>query len=1032
MGMIITDAKTRLDSDGIHAFGLAMPILAGQWAATTPTVGADSFTLVNSSAWRAPFGATVSHFSTGCDYVCDGSGKTLSGNLTVLSLHPQALLRLGRLYANRYGAASDSGLPTRPVPAHFAIRLASAPKLGFGEAIAGAALDSGTASFHDERGLPIDPLAVASAWVDLLTAFSVLVEQGVTVTSAALNGAGWVGSIAGTATGRKLHIVDPHGNPWSAGPGGQTLTIAAAGSKTPVIDAGPHDFPVGATVAPSVAGSLRVGLATSGTLGPSALSVASPASASLTRDFIRVCAVDLNRFLLGNRTSANDGLVDGCDANTASEPAPTVRDGSSVRLVTDGLGALGEINQMLAVALGAGAEAFLASTEIEDGMAFPTDGAATSRWPAAPAGGAAGWNPATVAGIRPSSGQIAVRWARVDANDVIVTIPAGLVPAGAHVRVYPRLFSTAASLWESGTLSRGDGGAVVAPASVDTILYLVDPLGLNAQGLGRPPGAHLHFDLHVLPRPPLPTPPRERIFGGYDILIGDATGAPVVPPGPAANRLGVVPTNRRALASAPIFGTPARAGSLFAYSTPSGNITQSVIDAINALAGETTPPRESPRMPTMGRTDTLAGCCAPITPVPSSGDKLAWHGVLMGGPLTRHSNRELYLRGNPGGPAGKEIHTAGIAAEGALGYDLALAAARRAESLATRLVDYDGQNWTPLADAGTSTLAAAVLQTVAAVCETPELALVPNDQLAAFPDNWAAVQSWIRSFLPLTLNIANGDRLVQEVKREVYAAKFGRRDYQWALRRAIAGARDLVFIESPCFSATSHPDESGAEAWDVVKALRDRLVAQPSLRVIISTPKILNFGKSYASFAKFFYAARSAAVNMLRSAAADRVVALHPMGFPGRPLDIRSSVCIVDDVWCSVGTSAFRRRGFTFDGGCDVTLIDRALVNGRGQAVAAFRRALMAQYLGVSAPLTAADNSDPNWVRLAHPRTAFSALRDLMGEGGRGLAEPLWPGPSDAEVLGETDAAIADPDGRNTNILALLAAFFLAQGNQAA
>src|SRR6266487_913970 len=48
---------------------------------------------------------------------------------------------------------------------------------------------------------------------------------------------------------------------------------------------------------------------------------------------------------------------------------------------------------------------------------------------------------------------------------------------------------------------------------------------------------------------------------------------------------------------------------------------------------------------------------------------------------------------------------------------------------------------------------------------------------------------------------------------------------------------------------------------------------------------------------------------------AERVVAFHPVGFPGRPSRLESSVVIVDDVWAMVGSSTFRRRGLTFDGG---------------------------------------------------------------------------------------------------------------------
>jgi hypothetical protein len=105
---------------------------------------------------------------TGAFFAIDGS--PLPGSATVLRLHPQALLRLEQLASVRY--ALPGNLPIRPIPAAMVIQNAE----GFrtpqwyeaDEAMhdpLGGAL-SGVISFHDQRGLIVDPIYVASLLTD--------------------------------------------------------------------------------------------------------------------------------------------------------------------------------------------------------------------------------------------------------------------------------------------------------------------------------------------------------------------------------------------------------------------------------------------------------------------------------------------------------------------------------------------------------------------------------------------------------------------------------------------------------------------------------------------------------------------------------------------------------------------------------------------------------------------------------------------------------------------------------------------------
>jgi hypothetical protein len=67
-----------------------------------------------------------------------------------------------------------------------------------------------------------------------------------------------------------------------------------------------------------------------------------------------------------------------------------------------------------------------------------------------------------------------------------------------------------------------------------------------------------------------------------------------------------------------------------------------------------------------------------------------------------------------------------------------------------------------------------------------------------------------------------------------------------------------------------------------VEALADRLAAHRSLRVIIATPRLPDHVPAYGGWIREALTARREAVDALRGVDPDRVVAFHPIGFPGR------------------------------------------------------------------------------------------------------------------------------------------------------
>jgi hypothetical protein len=179
---------------------------------------------------------------------------------------------------------------------------------------------------------------------------------------------------------------------------------------------------------------------------------------------------------------------------------------------------------------------------------------------------------------------------------------------------------------------------------------------------------------------------------------------------------------------------------------------------------------------------------------------------------------------------------------------------------------------------------------------------------------------------------------------------------------------------------------------DLVDRLRARMQANPRLKVMLCVPRMPDFVAAKANWVRAALAHRKQAIETLTAQDRKRVAAFHPIGFPGRPTAIRSTVVIVDDVWALVGTSHFRRRGMTFDGGVDVVSIDRAFgPRGTSVGIARFRQELLANRLGVTIP-AGPGASSALWTRLAEPESTFDVLAGCCPAAVWAAARPSGPG----------------------------------------
>ncbi len=997
--MITQDlAKNAINNLGLSALGLASAQLTTRWSTGDVTFDAATLRLTTTGVWRAMASGTLHWRPLGAPELRGVDGAGLAGALAVLRLHPQTHLRLVRLYAQRFEGDAN-GRSLRPVPYAVAfhgvtmpadlrdnVRESDAPAKPDHARVGAELRDAdwrleGALSFHDERGLVLDPVAVAVAFRELMLGFTALRLAGDSASDLDDGaGAGLLGAIRRLASGRRVHFVDLHG-------GSVVPANAVRIGDAAVTDAGPHDWPEGQVIQLADAGGpARLGFATHGEVGAAALSPpslpatplpAGSAAPTLSRDFFRVVVVDLVRHLTGNRTDATLESIPGADAHTRAEEPPQVRDSETAQLLVDGQSTLGAMQEARA----SHPVAFVVSPVVATDFDLPAD--AAQRWPAAPAlpAGvtAAAWDPAHAARVRTD-------WTAkfIGAGlDVELTLPAGVAPRGAAVRVFSRDFVEGPALADAASAERGDGGATIV-GDGDVRIFLRDPLRV---GNGpQPSNARLRFDVIVVPRP-AGQPARARLFGGLVIPIGAGGTAPDTPTPQRA--LAGVAADHRAECHAPVHGLTPPA--------PASGALERVL-----LPAPDTSPREAPRYPTMARNDSVLAARDSNSPI-------TWDAVLTNGWIDRRSLRAAARLGNPGNPAGPEERVVGARVGGRLAQDLARACLRRTRGLAARLPDLDDPAFATTA-AGAGTIAGAVLQTIAPVCDNPELSALSDP--ASLPADWTGVRNQITPYVPAVANLspqaAATDRWIAEVKREAMTAKYGRRDAQWALRWQIGHARTLIYIESMLFGATAEAG-GGDHTWDLVAALDARLRVEKGLHLILSLPRVPPFGPGYEGWARRFHDLRNAAIDRLVGAAQRRVLVFHPVGFPGRPEVVRGNVVIVDDVWALLGSSTLARRGLTFDGGLDLSLFDRRLTGGASAQLRDLRRSLMAQTLGKSAP-AAGDTPDPGWVRLASMTGAFAQFREVLEDhGGEGLIQPLYRGPTD--VLPQSQA-IADPDGR--------------------
>jgi hypothetical protein len=1020
----------------LQAFGLAMPRLAPDWSpkgASSPSFSVadeSKMTITSAANWAAPLDMSFLSVDPSNAVpmpvtLTDAAGAVENAKGVLLTLFDQPWLRLCRLYTQIFETSNssrpefDRGLPMRPVPRYiFFPTQTMSMKSGLAEAWADLGF-KGDARFYDGDGVVIDPVAVMAAFAAILTKFPVL--QAVDFSDPPLSPLPFTNYLNILAPSAKVRFrfVAPDGTPYN---GSHLTNVTAIGAASGIyeINSGSTSISldaVSATFTQDDHDRLVFGPATSGRLTGS---FTPPTSAvTLSRDFFSLRIVELNKYLVGAWPASSS------DAATGVQRKPAVRINENVTFLADGNDVLAAAN----TALGSGADPSLAVAQAIDGaFAIPPTVGTNAHWPNFPSGVPA--DPLeTLAVALKTQVTLTANWVTATASDfkkADVVLQIAALPANAWVRVYSRKFLPDA------LEGRGDGRGGLVPASGSLVLNLTDPFSLRTPANNPDPGdvivpakATLMFDMVVLL-----ANGKSRIYGDMTVDVGPAPATP--PTSSATNPCGTAALRGVSNAGILGLGTAGNTGSAADLATWAKNLT-----------GESQP-RDASRLPTMARRELLvAGAASNV-----------WTGVIGGGRIATETICAATRTGAPGSPGGRETSVTGATSHGGiLAYDIARHALRRSHNLISRLTDLADSKWnvptapTAVAVGGTSsatngTMAGALLQTIAPYCETPEL-------YAA----WAAginintvIQYVVDHFIPNSIpgrtqivNALNGlkttpaapapaaetsaeQRIAVELEREVTSVYFGRRDAQWALQSAIKAARHLIYIETPGFCSTQGSTSHGYTA-DLIALLKTQLSSRPGLRAIICVPRSPDFAPGYEGMSSYEIKDRLAIVKgqttptVVTPLPDAQTAFLHPIGFPGRYSRVETNVAIVDDIWAMVGGCSFRRRGFTFDGSSDLVVTDTLIENGRSAAIRDFRRALLANRLGI-----AADSTQPSFVALSEPQTAYRVVKDALAGGGLGDIAPVWDGSAPGTTLATAlPIEQSNPEGREFDLaMALL------------
>ncbi|HSF97222.1 MAG TPA: phospholipase D-like domain-containing protein [Ornithinibacter sp.] len=190
----------------------------------------------------------------------------------------------------------------------------------------------------------------------------------------------------------------------------------------------------------------------------------------------------------------------------------------------------------------------------------------------------------------------------------------------------------------------------------------------------------------------------------------------------------------------------------------------------------------------------------------------------------------------------------------------------------------------------------------------------------------------------------------------------GERSIAHANAKAVRHGQRLIYLEDQYLWSEEVGRHFGA-------ALRDN----PHLRLIAVIPMVPDVDGAVSLPPQLY--GRKLAMDLLLEAGGDRVAVYGLTSEAGYPIYVHAKVCIVDDVWASVGSDNFNRRSWSSDSeiACavqDVRVSDRDEPAPRDSFARRLRRELVGEHTGIH-PDDVPDDPDELWDLMAQTATAL-------------------------------------------------------------
>lgn len=976
----------------------------------------------------------------------DGGPAFTSGNLIALfRLSPGVEQRLGALSQGivpATGAPTTTGVPTRPTVRHLAYEFTAdaatitlledvaappigdtapnantaaekAAHLGLGVADDGATLVNGphpmtdlvvagqwfgeraplvnignrafTLWAFDDNGHAIDPGAVASWWNHLATTL---------LTNLWAPGPNSMNRTVAFAAQLTVHLVNPAEGPLDADLLAAVNTTGLTGSGA-VLAAGTNGAALSFTDPPGPNDApLAMAMLPNGTYGQTVtLYPTGAVHTDLTRDYIRLGVLDVERQLVGQPREAPTGASDDAVRRAADQRRATTRvmvnrvATANLTLHTSLDAAAG---QMLA-GLGANPSTVVLPTLDREYASFVP--------PTLPAVAPPATAPVITARALIGGGDTEPG-SRIDDQVVLLQLAFdGLGGQGAWIRVWPHGFDA-----ETGRHVALDGGAGVVLADDTANVIVTLPVGVapNADGDQRAGLADAGCDISVITangnvefadvrfERPMPV-------GGAPIDVPDAAQLVACETGPVAATAALRPgstlfsiegVNSFALVDRASVALAGFAGSIDAAVTADETVCLTAPAFVDIDAGDVraTGDLAAGTVQRDGRT----GLSAPLDPglphptmerhdaASSNGAATAAVTATIGpaAGLRRHHELPPHLLGHPGAPAAREAAGVGVSVNGSAALAVAEFTRDRASPATADLATAARPAPPTINPPNAPTPWVAVLRTIGfGVDGEPGLPEAIRTVDSLFPgfDDIQNVLSWLETAvnaLPGSFD-PTGD-VPRALSRRMLACAWGLREVTTSVAAAVGRAEDLVYIETPAIDTLT----IGADGDTIspMQALVDRVAAQPALHVVVCLPRRSPPGWP-AKLGRVRDALAQRTLAALEAEGPGRIGVFHPAAGRDRALDLASTALVVDDTYALAGTSHLWRRGLSFDGGLAAAVFDENLTMGRPTAVRAFRLALIAQRLGATAANVPLD-----------PEELVASIRDLAPAAGAGRA----------------------------------------------